>query len=160
MEFDARFKLLLTSFFHEFIELFLPEFSQQIDWRQRPEFLDKELQDLLPDRPKGTVDLLVKVRSLRPARGAPDDRLCLMHVEIEGRKSRRAMGGRMWRYFFRLTETFGLPTVPVVIYLKVGGEGVGWQSYDIRVWNHCFNHFEFPYISVCRNWMGECTSNG
>ena len=147
MDYDPRIKLLLTLFFREFVELFLARFAERIDWQYGVEFLDKELQSILPDRPKGTVDLLAKVRSLQPPRTG-SDHLCLMHTEVEGRKSRRVMGRRMCRYFHRLDETLGLPTVPVVIYLKVGGEGLGWQSYDTTCWGHAFNHFEFPYIGL------------
>jgi hypothetical protein len=147
VDYDPRIKLLLTLYFREFVELFLTRFAERIDWGYGVEFLDKELQSILPDRPKGTVDLLAKVRSLHPLRGGLDY-LCLMHTEIEGRKSRRVLGRRMCRYFHRIDETLGLPTVPVAMYTKVGGEGLGWQSYDMTCWGHAFNHFEFPYIGL------------
>jgi hypothetical protein len=147
VNYDPRIKLLLTLYFREFVELFLARFAERIDWEYGVEFLDKELQSILPDRPKGTVDLLAKLRSLQPLRGGLDH-LCLMHTEVEGRKSRRVMGRRMCRYFHRIDETLGLPTVPVAMYIKVGGEGLGWQSYDMTCWGHAFNHFEFPYIGL------------
>jgi hypothetical protein len=54
----------------------------------------------------------------------------------------------MCRYFHRIDETLGLPTVPVAMYIKVGGEGLGWQSYDMTCWGHAFNHFGCPYIGL------------
>lgn len=58
MDIDPRFKLLLIHFFREFLQLFLPDIAGQIDWRRSVEFLDKELQSILPDRRKGTVDVV------------------------------------------------------------------------------------------------------
>jgi hypothetical protein len=148
MDYDTRFKLLLTLFFQEFVELFLPDFHPRVDWRRPIEFLDKELQSVLPDRPKGTVDLLAKVAAKRGQRAGRQGRLCLIHVEIEGRKSRREMAERMCGYYHRLREKLRLPTVPVAVFVHLGGEGLGWLNDDMVCLDHCFNHFECPYIGL------------
>src|SRR5688572_19231344 len=147
MDYDTRFKLLLTLFFQEFVELFLPDFAQRVDWRKQVEFLDKELQDILPQRTPGAVDLLAKVAAKKPLRRGRGERLCLIHVEIESRKSRRAMGERMFDYFHRIRRKFGIPVVPSVLYVRVG-EGLGWQSLHLYSLEHCFCHFEFPCIGL------------
>jgi hypothetical protein len=148
MTFDARFKLLLMLFFREFIELFFPDFFDSIDWDAPIEFLDKELTTLLPATAGQCVDLLVKVRSRVPPRPRVTSWLCLIHAEVEARRSRRALGKRMCGYFHRIDEKLDLPTVPIALYIHVGGDGLGWQSYDMSCWGHCFNHFEFPYIGL------------
>lgn len=38
--------------------------------------------------------------------------------------------------------------MPVVAYVHLAGEGLGWQSLDMLCLDHCFNHFEFPYIGL------------
>lgn len=52
MSYDERFKALLTVFFREFLELFFPEIAERIDWRKKPEFLDKELPSVMKTSPK------------------------------------------------------------------------------------------------------------
>lgn len=143
MEYDNKFKLLLTLFFREFLELFFPEFARQIDWSCPAAFLDKELRSIVTETSPKVVDLLARVETL----GA-GPRYCLIHVEVEGRKSRVALGKRLHHYFNRLDEMFDLPIVPIALFLNVGGEGLGWQTRELVCFGHCFNHFEFPYIGL------------
>jgi hypothetical protein len=142
MDYDHKFKLLLTLFFCEFLELFFPDFARQIDWSRPVEFLDKELRSIVTETSPKVVDLLVRVETLT------GPRYCLIHVEVEGRKSRRALGKRLHRYFNRLDELFDLPIVPIAVFLHVGGQGLGWQSRELICFGHCFNHFEFPYLGL------------
>ena len=86
MNYDQKFKLLLTLFFREFLELFFPEFAREINWSRPVLFPDKELQSIVPDRSPRVVDLLARIETLS---GKP--RYCLIHVEIEGRRSRPAL---------------------------------------------------------------------
>ena len=148
MDYDARFKALLTLFFREFLELFFPEFAERIDWRRAPEFLDKELQSIVVESGPKTVDLLVKVWSREAPRSDSVERLCLIHVEVEARRSRDALGQRVSRYVNRIDETFDLPVVPIAVYLNVRGEGIGWQSRELTCWGHTIVSYHFPYIGL------------
>ena len=148
MDYDKRFKALLTMFFREFMELFFPEFAERIDWRHPPEFLDKELESIVIESGPKTVDLLVKVRSLEPPRSSSAERLCLIHFEVEGRRSREALGKRIGHYINRIDEKFDLPVVPIAVYLKVAGDGIGWQTRDLTCWGHTIVSYHFPYIGL------------
>ena len=148
MDYDTRFKGLLTTFFREFLELFFPEFAERIDWRYPPVFLDKELQSIVIESGPKTVDLLVKVRSLEPPRGSSAERLCLIHFEVEGRRSREVLGKRIGHYINRIDEKFDLPVVPIAVYLKVAGDGIGWQTRDLTCWGHTIVSYHFPYIGL------------
>ena len=148
MDYDTRFKALLMAFFREFLELFFPEFEERIDWSHPPVFLDKELQSIVIESGPKTVDLLVKVRSLEPPRSSSTERLCLIHFEVEGRRSREALGKRIGYYINRLDEKFDLPVVPIAVYLKVAGDGIGWQTRDLKCWGHTIVSYHFPYIGL------------
>lgn len=98
---DAVFKLLLTTFFRQFLELAAPELAHFLD----PEplvFLDKEsFVDLLdPDRRE--ADLLVQVR----LRAQPTH--MLIHLEHQAQPD-PVLDRRVFRYFARFYDKFDLP---------------------------------------------------
>ena len=148
MDYDARFKSLLTNFFREFLELFVPEFAAQIDWRHPPVFLDKELQSIALESGPKTVDLLVKVWSKEAPRHGTQERLCLIHIEVEARRSRDALGKRVSHYINRIDEKFDLPVLPIAVYLNVRGDGIGWQTRELTCWGHTIVSYHFPYIGL------------
>ncbi|HWE02594.1 MAG TPA: DUF4351 domain-containing protein [Tepidisphaeraceae bacterium] len=108
MDHDRLFKELLTTFFIEFVELFLPEVAACMD-RDHLEFLDKEIFTDIASGERHEVDLLVKTR----IRG--QDVVFLIHVENQSRYE-PGFAKRMFRYFARLYEKYGLPIFPVVLF--------------------------------------------
>ena len=145
---DRRFKRLLSLFFREFLELFWPQFAAEIDWSRGLEFLDKEIEGVLPKSRRRAVDMLVKAHTKRRVEAGRRERLVLLHVEIQAGLSRAELGRRMHRYFHRVLDRFELPVVPIALYLQLHGDGIGWQSYDLTYWGQCFNHFEFAYVAL------------
>lgn len=105
---DRLFKELLTTFFAEFVELFLPNVSAHME-RDSVEFLDKELFSDITAGEKHEVDLLARAR----VRG--EDAFFLIHVENQA-KPQAEFGKRMFRYFARLHEKYDVPIYPVVIF--------------------------------------------
>lgn len=148
MDYDQRLKLLVTLFFREFLELFFPEFAAEIDWSRTLEFLDKELQTIVPKAVRKTVDVLVKAHTRRAVESPGQLRCLLLHVELEAKRSRRQLARRMFRYFSRGLDWFNLPIIPIAVYLKVGGDGIGWQTLELTYWNHPIVRFEFPYVGL------------
>src|SRR5579884_2560621 len=98
MEHDRLFKQLLTTFFAEFIDLFLPEVSAYLD-RGSLEFLDKEVFTDVALSERHEVDLLVKAK----LRGT--ETCFLVHVETQA-VAQDHFPKRMFRYFARLHEKF------------------------------------------------------
>jgi predicted transposase/invertase (TIGR01784 family) len=96
MNHDQLFKQLLTTFFYEFVELFLPDVAAYTD-RDHLEFLDKEVFTDLTGGDRHEVDLVVKTRF----RNEPT--YFLVHVENES-TPQPAFAKRMFRYFARLHE--------------------------------------------------------
>ncbi|HLK56355.1 MAG TPA: DUF4351 domain-containing protein [Chthonomonadaceae bacterium] len=108
MDHDNAFKQLLTTFFAEFVELFLPEVAAYLD----PQGFEFQPQEVITDvraREKHIVDLLVKARF----RG--QETFFLVHVENQA-SSKANFPKRMFAYFARLHEKHDLPIYPVVIF--------------------------------------------
>jgi hypothetical protein len=104
---DQLFKLLLTNFFTEFVELLLPEVMKYLD-TETIEFQPMELFTDLTSGESHKVDVLVKARF----RGT--DTCFLIHVENQA-SSEAAFNRRMFRYFGRLHDRFDLPIYPVAL---------------------------------------------
>lgn len=105
---DRLFKELLTTFFAEFVELFLPEVGTNLDPGSL-EFLDKEVFTDVTLGERHEADLVVRAR----VRGA--ETFFLIHVEHQA-APQAEFGRRMFRYFARLFEKHELLVYPVVIF--------------------------------------------
>ena len=104
---DRLFKELLTTFFVEFLELFLPEVLTYLE-RDSIEFLDKEVFTDVTAGERYEADLIVKAKFLG------QDSCFLIHVENQSSKQ-ASFDKRMFRYFSRLYEKFDIPVYPIVL---------------------------------------------
>lgn len=109
MDHDRLFKELLTTFFREFVELFLPDVAQYMEG-DRFDFLDKEVFTDVSSAERHEVDLLVRARFRD--RG---EAYFLLHVENQA-SPQEGFAQRMFRYFARLHEKHVLPIYPVAIF--------------------------------------------
>jgi hypothetical protein len=109
MDHDRLFKELLTTFFGEFVDLFLPDVGASMDRDFAVVPLDKEIFTDVTSGEKHEVDVLMKARF----RG--EDSFFLIHVENQA-TAQADFPKRMFRYFSRLTEKYDLPVYPVVIF--------------------------------------------
>lgn len=108
MDHDRAFKELLSTFFVEFVELFLPDMVSYLDTSSM-EFLDKEIfTDVLAGE-KHEVDLVVK------ARFRDQETFFLIHVENQA-SAQSNFPQRMFTYFARLHEKHALPIYPVALF--------------------------------------------
>lgn len=148
LDYDQKLKLLVVLFFREFLELFFPQFAAEIDWTRPLEFLDKELQTIVPKAARKTVDVLVKAHTRRAVEAGGHTRGVLLHIELEANASRRQLARRMFRYFSRGLDWFNLPIIPIAVYLQVAGDGLGWQAFALTYWEHTIVRFEFPYVGL------------
>ena len=108
MDHDRLFKELLTTFFWEFVEAFLPEVAGYLD-RDSVTFLDKEVFTDVTAGERHEVDLVAQ------GRFKGHDSCFLVHVEQQA-QSQADFGRHMFRYFARLHERHSLPVYPVVIF--------------------------------------------
>jgi hypothetical protein len=140
-----RFKTLLKAFLVEFLKLFFPELIDRLDltaitWLE---------QEVFPDPPSGqrySVDLIARI-PLRPLEGEPRpneprQQVLLLHIEIESVDTVEPFRERMFDYYCDMTRKLGLDVLPVAIYLRVGLEGRGRDTYVRRVWDRTPLRFE------------------
>jgi len=105
---DRNFKELISTFFLEFLELFLPEVARTIN-PDSITFLEQEyLIDLVAGEKK-VVDLVVQVKR------SEEETHFLIHVEAQA-SSRSNFNRRMFTYFARLHEKHVKDIFPIVIF--------------------------------------------
>ena len=105
---DRLFKELITTFFIEFLDLFLPEIAIDID-RNSIEFLPETVLTDVTKGEKKIIDVLAKVKYKQ------QDAYFLIHVEAQS-YSQQEFTKRIFKYFARLHEKYDLPIYPVVIF--------------------------------------------
>ncbi len=54
----------------------------------------------------------------------------------------------MLAYYEQLRRIHGLPVLPIALYLKVGLEGIGWDSYEETYWEHRLLSFRYAYVGL------------
>lgn len=148
---DQRFKTLLQEFFAEFIRLFFPDWADRFDLG-KVEWLNAEVFADPPQGERRYLDLVAKlpVRQVLPGQrpGQGDSWITLLHVEIESDEKVARFRPRMFDYYWVLQERYGLPVLPIGLYLRVGLQGIGWDVHEQWFWEHRLVHFEYPYIGL------------
>ena len=105
---DRLFKELLNTFFVDFLDLFFPELSSNIE-RDSIVFLDKETITDVTDGSVAQPDIVVKCLF----KGS--QRFFIIHVENQA-SSRKDFARRMFKYFARLVEKYGVDVYPIVLF--------------------------------------------
>ncbi|MGD1910288.1 MAG: Rpn family recombination-promoting nuclease/putative transposase [Rivularia sp. (in: cyanobacteria)] len=105
---DRLFKELISTFFIEFLELFLQRVARDID-RDSIQFLPQEVFNDVTSGEKKEIDLLVQVKYQQK------DAYFLIHIENQA-YTQQDFAKRMFKYFARLYEKYDLPIYPVVIF--------------------------------------------
>ncbi len=126
LDYDTAWKSAIDQFFQYFVEFVLPDVYDAIDWTIEPQFLDTELQKIMPDSTRGrrTVDRLVQVKLLTGAAT-----LFLIHVEVQSQTD-ALLPERMFVYHYRIFERTGQHPLGVVV---LGDNQVSWRA------NHYIN---------------------
>jgi predicted transposase/invertase (TIGR01784 family) len=139
---DRLFKELLSTFFVEFLDLFLPQVVSQID-RDDIQFLPQEVFTDVTSGEKKEIDLLVQVRYQQ------QDTCFLIHVENQS-YTETAFAKRMFKYFARLHEKYDLPIYPVVIFSFDEPKRAQAQNYRVTFGNLNVLEFQFAAIQLNR----------
>jgi hypothetical protein len=147
---DQRLKVLLKEFLAEFLRCFFALWASRFDFRSI-DWLDKELFLAPPQGEKRQLDVVAKLR-LQPDAPPPypgaAELVALLHIEVEERKSAARMRPRMFEYYVKLRQDTGLPVLPIVLFLRVGLEGIGWEAYEEHFWEHRILRFEYAYVGL------------
>jgi hypothetical protein len=119
---DQRFKALIREFFADFLRLFFADWAARFNL-SAIEWLDTEI---LPNPPEGSrhrLDLVAQLQTLEPIQ--PDHWIALVHIEIESPDRITLLKPRLPSYYLHLSERYGLPVLPIVLYLQVAMDGIG-----------------------------------
>ena len=114
IDFDARWKELIYAFVEEFIQYFLPDLYEDVDFSVAPEFLEQELHKLFADeerKGKKISDKLIKVRLKNG-----EDSFILVHVEIEG-DAPTSYPREVFKYYYRIYDRYETDITTLVIYV-------------------------------------------
>jgi hypothetical protein len=129
MDFDSPWKEALEIYFQAFLALFFPHIHADIDWSRGYEFLDKELQKIVPKTGRGRlyVDKLVKVW-----RKNGREAWVLIHVEVQAQRE-AGFPKRMYRYNTRLTERYNRTVVSLAV---LADDDPHWRPdhFEVELW--------------------------
>jgi hypothetical protein len=105
-----------------------------------------------PGGEKRILDVVAKVPTHvpvpDPAGRKADHSVVVIDVEIESPERSTDIRARMLWYYEFLRRRHSLPVFPVCLFLKVGLDGIGWDCYEERLWDHTLLRFEYPYIGL------------
>ena len=141
-EFDSPWKDILELYFEDFIRFFLPEAHAEIDWNRPPEFLDKELQQVVRDAELGRrmADKLVKVWRKNGA-----EIWVLIHVEVQS-QDEADFAERMFVYHYRIFDKYRCPVVSLAV---LGDERRNWRpnEFGYQLWETKID-FNFKVVKL------------
>jgi hypothetical protein len=147
---DQRLKGLLKQFFEQFFLCFFPLWATRFDFSSLT-WVDTEVFLAPPQGEKRRLDLVARL-ALRPGAPPPypgaSELLALVHVEVESRESAQAVRPRMFEYYVQLCRDHQLPVLPIVLFLRVGLDGVGWDAYEEHFWEQRLLRFEYAYVGL------------
>ena len=167
MDHDQRLKTIIQTFFADFLRLFFADWAERFDL-SRVEWRDKEVY---PDPPEGSrheLDLIAWVPIAEAAEPGPEASIVLVHVEIESPDRTTRLKPRLPYYYHFLRDKYDLPVLPIVIYLKVGLDGVGVDYCVEQLWGLEVVRFQYLYVALPgldgveyvqgENWLGVALS--
>ncbi len=142
---DRLFKELLSTFFIEFLELFLPEIAEQID-PTSIRFLQQEYFADLTSGEEKIVDLLVEVQQLGATAAF------LIHLEAQS-FSEANFARRMFFYFSILHQRYLQRIYPIVIFSFDKPDRQENNRYMVKFGDRTILDFNFEAIQLNRlNW--------
>ncbi|MGB0985262.1 MAG: hypothetical protein ACPG19_14520 [Saprospiraceae bacterium] len=108
---DELWKGIIEELFEDFLHFFFPDFVHEVDFTKPFIFLDKELQELVPDSDTENrrADLLVKI-FLKSG----TEKWLLIHTEVQGYIDKKFQK-RMYTYNYRSYDRFNQEVVALAI---------------------------------------------
>ncbi len=141
-EFDSPWKDILELYFEDFIRFFLPVAHPEINWNRPPEFLDKELQQVVRDAELGRrlADKLVKVWH-----NNGEETWVLIHVEVQS-QDEADFAERMFVYHYRIFDKYRHKVVSLAV---LGDEGRNWkpEQFGYQLWETKID-FNFKVVKL------------
>jgi predicted transposase/invertase (TIGR01784 family) len=142
---DQNFKELISTFFLEFLELFVPDLAKDID-PDSIRFLPREYFADLVEGDEKIIDLLVEVKL------AGQDKTFLFHIEAQSYSESR-IACRMLYYLSRIHQNYVKDIYPIVIFSFEQPYREENDTFKIEFQNRKVLEFRFHAIQLNRlNW--------
>jgi hypothetical protein len=142
MDFDSPWKESLELYFRAFLALFFRQIEEDIEWSRGFEFLDKELQRIVPTSESGRlyVDKLVKVW-----RKNGREAWVLIHIEVQTQRERN-FARRMYDYNTRIFQRYNRTVVSLAV---LADDDRNWQPdrYTRGLWG-CSARVRWPVVKL------------
>ena len=108
---DELWKIIIPLLWDDFICYFLPEWVEQIDFSRKPEFLDKDLNRLMPvgKSKNRRADILMRVYLKNG-----EHKTFLLHVEVQA-YFESGFPRRLFQYYYRISDLLQEPIETLVI---------------------------------------------
>ncbi|MDY0164436.1 hypothetical protein [Desulfobotulus sp.] len=144
-DYDSPWKEAVERYFKEFSALLFPHVHDEIDWTQKPVFIDKELQKLVWNSETGRryADKLVKVRTKRNK-----EIRVIIHIEVQG-EPEEVFSERMFIYYISIFRHHRTDVVSLGV-LTDNKKSFRPDSYSRALWG-CKLDFCFP-IAKLQDW--------
>lgn len=139
---DSPWKEALELRFESFLALLFTGVHQRIDWHQPITFLDKELQQILPNAENGRTyaDKLVQVQFKNG-----QTHLVLIHVEVQGEPEAQ-FAERMFRYNYRIRDKYSKDVISLAV-LSDASDKFRPSKFEFELAG-CRVTFEFPTVKL------------
>lgn len=141
-EYDSPWKQILQLYFQDFMLFFFPQVHEQIDWTRQPEFLDKELEQVVRDAELGNrfADKLVKIYRL-----GGEESWILVHLEVQSQEE-SDFAARMYTYNYRIYDRYKRSVASLAV---LADERVNWRpnQFGYELFG-CRVNFQFPVIKL------------
>ncbi|WP_144462999.1 hypothetical protein [Siminovitchia fortis] len=101
-DYDYLWKDVITELFEEFLLFFSPDLFELVDFTVPPEFLEQELQTILPesDSNQRVADKLVKLQLKNGS-----EQWVYVHIEVQG-DHKKMFPKRMFQSFYRIMDLY------------------------------------------------------
>ncbi len=109
IDYDSNWKIITTNLIEDFIQFFLPNLYDDVDFSITPEFLEQELFEMVEEEQvKNIMDKLVKLRLK-----SGEEKWIFVHIEFQNDGN---IAERMFLYFRRILDKYGKEITAIVIY--------------------------------------------
>ncbi len=141
-DYDGPWKEAIETYFEDCLAFFFPQAHLDINWMRGYEFLDKELQQVVPEAELGrrTTDKLVKVWQ-----NSGHEAWVLIHLEVQSQYE-TDFPERMYIYNYRLFDRYKRRVASLAI---LGDESPNWRPdhYGYKLWG-CEVDLKFPTVKL------------
>ncbi|MCR9099314.1 MAG: Rpn family recombination-promoting nuclease/putative transposase [bacterium] len=132
---DTLWKGIIEDLAEDFLHFFFPAYIDEIDLDRKLEFLDKDLEQIMPesDTKRRHADKLFKAWLKNG-----QEQWFLVHVEVQGYPDGQ-FAYRMFQYYYRILDRYDKPVTAVVIYTDTK------RSYHAKAYHYDFMGTELNY---------------